>query len=61
MYSVETSVRSTQPVLAQRVDDALLVAGELEVDVELDAGEARAGEVVEALLERRARRRGACS
>ena len=42
-----------QPVLAQRVDRALLVAGELEVDVELDAVERRSREVREALLERR--------
>ena len=42
-----------QPVLAQRVDDALLVARELEVDVELDAVERAGREVGEALLERR--------
>ena len=40
MYWVETSVRSTQPVRAQRLDDARLVAGQLEVDVELDAANA---------------------
>ena len=39
------------------VDDPLLVAGQLEVDVELDAGERAAGEVREALLERRRRPR----
>ena len=39
--------------LLQRAHDARLVAGQLEVDVEVDAGERRRGEVVEALLERR--------
>ena len=38
-----------QPVRAQRLDDARLVAGQLEVDVELDARERRRGEVREAL------------
>ena len=61
MYSVETSVRSTQAVLAQRLDHALLVAGQLEVDVELDAANASRGEVLEALLERRARPARRCS
>ena len=37
---------------AQGIDDALLVAGELEVDVELDARVGVGGEVREALLER---------
>ena len=50
-----------QAVLAQRVDDALLVAGELEVDVELDAVERARREVREALLERRRVRRRARS
>ncbi len=37
--------------LAQRVEHAQLVAGELDVDIELDAGEGRASEVLERLLE----------
>ena len=41
-----------QAVRAQGVHDAPLVAGQLQVDVELDAREARTGEVGEALLER---------
>ena len=42
-----------EAVPAQRVDGALLVAGQLEVDVELDAGVLGSGEVREALVERR--------
>ena len=37
---------------AQRLDHAALVAGQLEVDVEIDVGEARVREVREAVLER---------
>ena len=40
-------------MLAQRLHHALLVAGELEVDVEFDAVERGAREMREALLERR--------
>ena len=52
---VEISVRSRETVRAQRRDRALLVAGELQVDVQLDAGVLRAREVGEALVERRRR------
>jgi hypothetical protein len=41
-----------EPVRAQRVDHARLVARQLEVDVELDAGERGGREVGEPLLER---------
>jgi len=44
-------------VAAQRVDDAVLVAGQLEVDVELDALEARGCQVGEAHFQRGARSR----
>ncbi len=40
-----------EPVGAQRVDDAQLVAGDLQVDVELDPVEGGAGEVGEAVAE----------
>ena len=40
-------------MLAQRLDDPLLVAGELEVDVELDVGERVGRQVRQALVERR--------
>ena len=48
----EMSVRSSSPRSAQGGHDAVLVAGQLEVDVEADV---EAGQVVEALLERRCR------
>ena len=47
-------------VVAQRLDHALLVAGELEVDVELDVREGVGREVREALVEGRGAG-GACS
>ena len=53
-----TSVRSTSPMFAQRRERPHLVAGELQVDVELDAREARLREVLERLLERECRARG---
>ena len=50
---VEIERALDEAVLAQRVDHPLLVARELEVDVELDAVERAAREVGEAVLERR--------
>jgi hypothetical protein len=50
MYWLETSV-ARQVVVAERRDHALLVAGELEVDVELDVGERVGLQMLEALVE----------
>ena len=53
MYIDETSVRSTRSRSRSAPHHARLVAGQLEVDVERDAGERRRREVLEAGLERR--------
>ena len=58
-YVEETSERSTSPCSRSAVHHPRLVAGELEVDVELDAANAARGEVREALLERERRARAA--
>ena len=53
MYWLEMSVRSTRSCSRSASHHPLLVAGELEVDVELDVGERVRLEVREALVERR--------